>query len=526
MEAERLNRVYAEQTAIIEANTQAGSAAQTELLARAAAQRDAGLAAIEQRNADEQARQAAERLRQEQASGIPALERLIAANQSLAAETDVGAGALERRTEATRIATLIETEFAAATNETKAALREQYQVQAELLRQQQLRAEMLSAYGGGQPRPERQAALDALMAQGQLGGLAAQAAQADINIDAGQGSMADGYISELGRMVAETDLAAASMGAAFARVYGPGGSFSAGIADAAARAIVFGDSFRDAVGQAAQQAVGALLSQLIQLGIQMLITRAIGATVGKTAAAAQLAQTTLQVAATTALAAQNAYMATAAIPVVGPGLAPAAAGIAAGAAGALGATAVAATAAKIAAFAKGGVVEQETHFSARGIAHGVMGEAGPEAILPVQRAWDGYRVRALTAGGEQGLALARMTDGVLGVDLRRDAQPFARGGVINAPPLPLTTFARGRIIDQAPPHRPAAPATAPARQVTIHIAPTIQITAVDAAGNAADPEALGEGLSRRVVAEMTALVKGTLIDEQRVGGALNPTDEV
>ena len=198
--------------------------------------------------------------------------------------------------------------------------------------------------------------------------------------------------------------------------------------------------------------------------------------------------------------------------------------MAAGAAGALGATAVAATAAKIAAFAKGGVVEQETHFSARGIAHGVMGEAGPEAILPVKRAWDGYRVRALTAGGEQGLALARMTDGVMGVDLRdRDrAQPFARGGVIHAPPLPLTTFARGGIIDQAAPHRPAAPATA--RQVTIHIAPTIQITVE--AGNAADPEALGEGLSRRVVAEMTALVKGTLVDEQRVGGVLNPTDEV
>ncbi len=151
-----------------------------------------------------------------------------------------------------------------------------------------------------------------------------------------------------------------------------------------------------------------------------------------------------------------------------------------------------------------------------------MGEAGPEAILPVTRAWDGYRVRALTAGGEQGLALARMTDGVMGVDLRDRAQPFARGGIINAPPL--MTFARGGIIDQASPPPPPVARQQQRAAPTIHISPTIQITVE--AGNATDPDALAEGLSRRVVAEMTALVKGTLVDEQRVGGVLNPTDEV
>lgn len=48
-------------------------------------------------------------------------------------------------------------------------------------------------------------------------------------------------------------------------------------------------------------------------------------------------------------------------------------------------------------FAKGGVVSQPTHFPMRG-ATGLMGEAGPEAIMPLRRGADG-RLGVASAGG-------------------------------------------------------------------------------------------------------------------------------
>lgn len=48
-------------------------------------------------------------------------------------------------------------------------------------------------------------------------------------------------------------------------------------------------------------------------------------------------------------------------------------------------------------FAKGGVVAQPTHFPMRG-ATGLMGEAGPEAIMPLRRGADG-RLGVAAAGG-------------------------------------------------------------------------------------------------------------------------------
>ena len=48
-------------------------------------------------------------------------------------------------------------------------------------------------------------------------------------------------------------------------------------------------------------------------------------------------------------------------------------------------------------FAKGGVVSQPTFFPMRG-ATGLMGEAGPEAIMPLRRGADG-RLGVAAAGG-------------------------------------------------------------------------------------------------------------------------------
>lgn len=50
-------------------------------------------------------------------------------------------------------------------------------------------------------------------------------------------------------------------------------------------------------------------------------------------------------------------------------------------------------------FARGGVVTQPTHFPMRG-ATGLMGEAGPEAIMPLRRGADG-RLGVAAAGGGQ-----------------------------------------------------------------------------------------------------------------------------
>ncbi len=94
-------------------------------------------------------------------------------------------------------------------------------------------------------------------------------------------------------------------------------------------------------------------------------------------------------------AAQDSYKALAAIPVVGPalGIAAAAAAIAAG----LGRVA-AIRAQQPQAFARGGVVDRPTFFSAPGVPAGVAGEAGPEAILPLRRGSDG-RLGVAAAGG-------------------------------------------------------------------------------------------------------------------------------
>ncbi len=53
---------------------------------------------------------------------------------------------------------------------------------------------------------------------------------------------------------------------------------------------------------------------------------------------------------------------------------------------------------RVMAFAKGGVVSQPTSFPMRGGATGLMGEAGPEAIMPLERAADG-RLAVRGGGG-------------------------------------------------------------------------------------------------------------------------------
>lgn len=103
----------------------------------------------------------------------------------------------------------------------------------------------------------------------------------------------------------------------------------------------------------------------------------------------------------------------------------------------------------IAAFASGGVpetssryrgiVDQATLFAMAGGRLGVMGEAGPEVVMPAKRHGAGYAIHAEMGGRKALLELGRITGGILGVRLGTragapmgPAQPYASGAVFDA----------------------------------------------------------------------------------------------
>jgi muramidase (phage lysozyme) len=95
------------------------------------------------------------------------------------------------------------------------------------------------------------------------------------------------------------------------------------------------------------------------------------------------------------------------------------------------------------AFATGGqftnsIVSQPTHFKFGGKL-GLMGEAGPEAILPLRA---GSRVAALTPKGETSLPLTRMSDGSLGVAM---PHAFAKGDVFGSGQTSAGGFGQGDV---------------------------------------------------------------------------------
>lgn len=88
------------------------------------------------------------------------------------------------------------------------------------------------------------------------------------------------------------------------------------------------------------------------------------------------------------------------------------------------------------AFAAGGLVSSPTYFPLSGKRVGLMGEAGPEAILPASRApGTGFKVAGILGGSEVGVDLRRSADGRLGVDLesvieRMERRQLAAAGVV------------------------------------------------------------------------------------------------
>jgi len=210
-------------------------------------------------------------------------------------------------------------------------------------------------------------------------------------------SFAGGYATQLESMVEATRSAAFAMGVAFAEVFGPGGSLQRGLADSAARAIVFGDDLGQSITNLSKRIAADLIAKFIETQLAM-------ATVGNAArsaeAVAQAATLATNRALTAdALASQAALAAGAATSGAAINAAYTPASITASIATSGGAATTATTAyttsyaamkavaasGSVPAFAQGGaftnrIVDKPTAFPL-----GVMGEAGPEAILPLSR---------------------------------------------------------------------------------------------------------------------------------------------
>lgn len=107
-------------------------------------------------------------------------------------------------------------------------------------------------------------------------------AMAELNIDQGEGTFADGFIVGMEDMRESVKNFASEAVEAFTGFFD---SIADGFADAIANTIVFGGSLREALGGAARSALQELLSGLIKLGVQYVIN----ATLGKTASAAATA---------------------------------------------------------------------------------------------------------------------------------------------------------------------------------------------------------------------------------------------
>lgn len=95
--------------------------------------------------------------------------------------------------------------------------------------------------------------------------------------------------------VSMLDASIFALGAKMADIFGPGGMLSAGISDAIAQAIVFGDSFNDVLRAVGQQILSSIISSIIQIGVNWALTQAfmkatssaaLATTVGENVAAA------------------------------------------------------------------------------------------------------------------------------------------------------------------------------------------------------------------------------------------------
>jgi hypothetical protein len=133
-------------------------------------------------------------------------------------------------------------------------------------------------------------------------------------------------------------------------------------------------NLRDAISGMAESMARSIVNALGQMAGQWLAYKAVQSMVGKTGAASAASAQTFEALAAQQMAALNAFAATAAIPFVGPAMAPAAAGAALAATSPFVATVASLGAAAVGARATGGPVSADAPY--------LVGERGPELFVP------------------------------------------------------------------------------------------------------------------------------------------------
>ena len=377
-EAERLAEALRARIPVTEASIEAEFRRRRELLAEHYAgeadllrlleeERDEKLADLAAGRAGAAAEAAAARAERIRASGIPALHDLREETARLADIDEYSREAVERSNRARERQIQIAQAFPAASEDVRDALAREYEVQDAAAQLLETKIGLLERYNAAavDQSVARQAA-EELRRSGDFDNLQADAALANLNIAAGDGSFADGWIFGMQRMRAEAEGAAAGIGQSFAGVFGPSGSLAEGFAASAAAALTAGESMSDAFGRVARQAVRQLIADLVRAALQALIVRAVLAAFGGPAGAAAPAVNTAALSGGTTLAGAGFKL---------PGFR------------------------RGGAFDRGGVIEAPTLFGFGRDNAGVAGEAGPEAILPLARDGAGnLGVRAAGAG--------------------------------------------------------------------------------------------------------------------------------
>lgn len=247
---------------------------------------------------------------------------------------------------------------------------------------------------------------DGLIAGGEYIAMLNQLDQAYLQAGGGQGTFATGFMAQIATMRKGVLDLKRDAGTAFGQMFT---SFSEGAADAFGRAIVYGESLGSALQNVARQALAELIGSLIKMGLQL----AINAVLGKTLAASSTAASIASASALSAAWATPAALAS--LATVGTNAAPASAALLGTVALSKGLTAAASFFEKggafsggVEMFANGGVFNSPTAFQfSKGGAPslGVMGEAGPEAILPLKRGKDGRLGVSAGAEGRGSVAL-------------------------------------------------------------------------------------------------------------------------
>lgn len=117
---------------------------------------------------------------------------------------------------------------------------------------------------------------------------------AQLRLQMGDGSFADGMVASLGKITDGFESVATGLTDSFGDFFS---SFTKGFADSVGKAIVQGDSLRDSLHDVAQTVLSQLISSLIQLGIQYAVNASLAAAFGASTTAASVGMATATAAA-------------------------------------------------------------------------------------------------------------------------------------------------------------------------------------------------------------------------------------